>query len=68
MNVTFAKYNNLRPSYSSISNNNNKINSLALISSKNPSSVAQQNQRILGILMIIYNAKIRQQMDGFPRS
>ena len=68
MNVTFAKYNNLRPSYSSSSNNNNKINSLALISSKNPSSVAQQNQRIIGILMIIYNAKIRQQMDGFPRS
>ena len=63
MNVTFAKYNNLRPSYSrssSSNNNNNKINSLALISSKNP--------RIICILMIIYNAKIRQQMDGLPRS
>ena len=45
-------------------NNNNKKTSLAPISSENPSSVAQQNQRIRHSRDHVYNAKSRQPMDG----
>ena len=42
-------------------NNKKKITSFAPISSENPSSVAHKG---LGILVTMYNANSRQQMDG----